>query len=174
MARLNYQESIKFLQAEQWQTVDEFPSMPARMPHYDDEDLGFSFFRTVARDGKLDNLTLPRTYFGRSKLKDMSFRNTGLSESAMCWNDFIGVDFTGACLRGCDMRASVWEECSFAGADLSYADLRLSTFTKCDFSQAFLTGTRITRSRAGEFPLSEKQRLEVDWQDEEGESPAGG
>src|SRR5262245_46783838 len=87
------------------------PFIPAAMPNHDDEDLGFSFFRAGAEEIDLSNLSLPRTYFGRSLLTRVTFIGTDLSESRMCWNDFIECDFTGTDLSRCDMRASVFEAC---------------------------------------------------------------
>lgn len=35
----------------------------------------------------------------------------------MCWNDFIEVDFTDACLAEADLRASTFADCDVSGAD---------------------------------------------------------
>ena len=56
--------------------------------------MGLSFFRTFVGNGELDSLTIPRTFFGRSEKRAISFKNTDLSESCLCWSDFIDVDFT--------------------------------------------------------------------------------
>jgi len=66
------------------------------------------FFRTRVSDDKFENLTLPRTFFGRSEIRDMSFRGTDLSESTLCWNDFIAVDFSDCDLSNGDLRASLF------------------------------------------------------------------
>src|SRR5262245_39094725 len=107
------------------------PFVPPRMPHYDDENIGFSFFRHLIEDSDYGNLTLPGTFFGRSLLTRVSFANTDLSRSRMCGNDFSGAD-----LSGCDMRASRFEGCKFTGAVLRGADLRRSSFEDCDFAGA--------------------------------------
>src|ERR1700691_4388161 len=87
------------------------PPIPDHGPPFDDEaPMGVSFFRTFVgqdiehgvedvRDGDLENLTL-RTFFGRSHIHHVSFKNTDLSESAMCWNDFNEVNFTDTDLSG--------------------------------------------------------------------------
>jgi hypothetical protein len=41
------------------------PSLLARMPAYDDEELGVEFFRMHVEGADLSALTLPRTFFGR-------------------------------------------------------------------------------------------------------------
>ncbi len=69
------------------------------------------------------NLTLPRTYFGRSQIGPVSFENTDISESTLCWNDFSDVDFTDADLSQCDMRASQFTGVTFVRTNLRYADL---------------------------------------------------
>ena len=60
------------------------------------------------------HLTIPRTFFGRSEIAHTSFANSDLSESTLCWNDFVDVDFTNACLAGADLRASNYERVRFA------------------------------------------------------------
>src|SRR5262249_33525045 len=58
-----------------------------RRPHVDDEEpLGIRFFRTVVNEHSLDNLTLPHTFFCRSAVGPISFKNTDLHESTLCWN----------------------------------------------------------------------------------------
>jgi uncharacterized protein YjbI with pentapeptide repeats len=54
------------------------------------------------------------------------------------------------------------------------ADLRQSSFRNCDFAEAVLTGTMLTRQQASTMLLSEKQRREIDWRDEDGPEPGGG
>src|SRR5262249_7654861 len=55
-----------------------------------------SFFRTGWKDTDLSNLTLPRRYINRSSFEGVSFVNSDLNQSFMCWNDFIKCDFTDA------------------------------------------------------------------------------
>jgi hypothetical protein len=153
------------------------PFVPPAMPNHDDEVLGFSFFRHIVEDGDLSNLTLPRTYFGRSGLERVSFRNTDLSESRMCWNDFKDCDFSEADLTDCDMRASSFESCKFVGAILRGADLRRSSFNGCDFTGADLTGAVADEDETIEYlydKLTEDQQATMAWHDEPGEEPPGG
>jgi len=171
--RRSYEESCWELQRLGWLKSGSIPPLPARPPCYDDpEPLGVEFFRTRVSDDKFENLTLPRTFFGRSEIRDMSFRGTDLSESTLCWNDFIAVDFSDCDLSNGDLRASLFEKVNFSGANISRADLRRSEFKKCDFSGADLRGAKLTRSQR--LPLSPSQEREVDWQRSDGEEPGGG
>jgi len=122
----------------------------------------------------LDNLTLPRTFFGRSEISFISFKNTNLSESTMCWNDFIEVDFTDTDLSGADLRASIFRRVVFVRATLRNADLRRSSFPECDFTGADMTGAKLTLKQGERIQLSEEQRKVIDWQDSDGEEPPGG
>jgi len=88
-------------------------------------------------------------FFGRSEIEKCSFRNTDLRQSCLSWNDFIEVDFRGACLVDCDLRAALFDRCNFEGADLQ--------------------GALVNTDSA--IYLSEAQRRAVIWSDEE---PAGG
>lgn len=85
---------------------NERPSIPKQMPRHDDEpSIGFSVFRARLADTlDLSDLSLPRSFFGRSEINRVSFRNTDLHESNLCWNDFLGTDFTDADLARSDMR----------------------------------------------------------------------
>ena len=65
----------------------------------------------------LENLTMPKTGLWRLGIFDMSFRNTLLSYSFLCWNDFADVDFTDAILEECDMRRCNFENVCFVRAD---------------------------------------------------------
>jgi BTB/POZ domain-containing protein KCTD9 len=125
------------------------PSPPSRRPQFDDDALGVEFFRTSVADSDLSNLTLPGTFFGRSEIVHTSFRNSDLSRSTMCWNDFIDVDFSSACLAECDLRAATFEGCRFTNADVSGALL----------------------GREQSIALSDEQRRTVVWCDDE---PPGG
>jgi hypothetical protein len=159
-------------------TRDRKPLVPPRMPRYDDEDLGFSFFKSGLEDDDLSGTTIPRTFFGRSGLERIDFRNTDLSESCMCWDDFIDCDFSRADLSKCDMRSSIFRRCRFVGADLSKSDLRGSTFEGCDFTGAILKGAHADEFYGEEWELmdrlSEKQRKSMKWSDEPGPQPDGG
>src|SRR4051794_39512339 len=144
---------------------------------YDEEPLGFSYFRSGLEDADRSHLTMPRTLFSRSWLVRTSFAGTDLSESCMCWNDFDECDSSGADLSGCDMRASHFRGCKFAGAVLGGADLRRSSFGDCDFAGADLSGAVADRAGAGEYlagKLTAEQSASMVWHDEPGEEPAGG
>lgn len=184
VARLSYEESCRLLQRLGYShsgTNGEIPPMPNRRPQCDDEaPFGVSFFRTFvgqdieqgdedASHRDLENLTLPRTYFGKSNIQRVSFKNTNLSESTLCWNDFTEVNFTNADLSGCDLRASIYEAVDFVGANLSNSDLRRSSFEACDFTDANMRGAKLTHEQLDEIDLSQQQRQEIDWQDSDGE-----
>src|SRR5262249_42883491 len=147
-----------------------------RMPSHDDEELGFSYFRYRLEDADNSNLTLPRTFFGRSGFNQVSFANSDLSESRMCWNDFDECDFSGADLSGCDMRASNFKDCKFVGAILRGADLRRSTFDGCDFAEADLAGAvaadENSEGSVDEY-VSEKQMAVMVFVDDGPEPPGG-
>ncbi|MBX9580667.1 MAG: pentapeptide repeat-containing protein [Gemmataceae bacterium] len=177
-ARRSYEESCRLLRRLGYLGVGnsgEIPPLPGRRPRCDDDEpLGVSFFRTFVGDNALEDLTLPRTFFGRSEVGPVSFRNTDLSESTLCWNDFNGVDFTAADLSGGDLRASVFTDTVFLRANLRDADLRRSTFDGCDFTDADLHGAKLTHAQGHDLVLSAEQRRVIDWQDGEGEEPPGG
>jgi uncharacterized protein YjbI with pentapeptide repeats len=166
--------------------------MPDRRPDIYGAD-GVRFFRTWVGVGHLfglrpsdpeewedvaghalDNLTLPRTFFGRSEISSISFQNTDLSESTLCWNDFIEVNFTDADLSGCDLRASLFRRVAFVRANLRNADLRRSNFEGCDFTAADVAGAKLTRKQGERVHLSDEQRKTIDWQESEGDEPLGG
>src|SRR5947209_2717506 len=88
-ARKSLEETWRYLEAEGESVPRDAagrPFVPTRMPSIDDDEpLGFSYFRSRLGDADNSNLTLPRTYFGRSLLHRVSFANTDLSESRMCW-----------------------------------------------------------------------------------------
>lgn len=172
--RKPYEESCRFLKDQQLLEGDTLPELPARAPRYDDEDLGVSFFRTELADARLEGLTLPRTFFGRSEIRGVSFKGTDLSQSTACWNDFVEVDLGGADLSGADLRASIFKRVSFRGALLRGADLRRASFTGCTFTDADLSGAKLTRSLSWFFRLSPAQRRTVDWQSDPGPEPDGG
>ena len=188
-ARLSYEESCRRLQQTGYPDVGIegfIPPMPDHRPQCDDEaSLGVSFFRTfVGQDVEqgdddeshrdLENLTLPRTFFGRSYIRHVSFRNTDLSESTLCWNEFSGVNFTDADLSGSDLRASTFSDTLLVRANLRNADLRRSTFEGCDFTDADVRGAKLTHEQGEDLVLTEEQKKVIDWQEGEGEKPPGG
>src|ERR1700679_1165339 len=94
--RLSYIASCELLLNQQLLDDAEIPAMPRHPPRYEDETLGVGFFRTRLSDAKLEGLTLPRTFFGRSEIHCVSFQSTDLSESTANWNNFTDVDFSFA------------------------------------------------------------------------------
>jgi uncharacterized protein YjbI with pentapeptide repeats len=105
---------------------------------------------------------------------DVSFRNTDLSESTICWNDFSNVDFKDATLENSDMRATVFIEVDFTRCDLRGCDIRHSSFKKCDFTDARMDGAKLTMKLGKWLKISEDQRKVIDWQESDGELPGGG
>jgi uncharacterized protein YjbI with pentapeptide repeats len=172
--RLPYIASCQLLIRQQLLDGDEIPPLPERPPRYDDEVLGVGFFRTQLADANLDGLTLPRTFFGRSEIRGVSFRDTDISESTANWNDFIDVDFSSADLSRADLRASVFERVNFSRASLRGADLRHATFTDCSFADADLTGAKLARESVSLLRLSPTQQSVIGWHADQGEEPGGG
>lgn len=174
ISRLPYNESCRQLQS-QGHLRAEIPALPSHRPQVgDDGSPGIRFFSTLLEECRLDNLTLPRTFFGRSEVVSVSFENTDLHESTLCWNDFNEVTFTDADLSDCDLRASIFRDTSFVRANLRNSDLRRSNFKECDFTDADMRGAKLTRKQGEQTHLSERQKAEVDWQESDGEQPPGG
>ena len=175
VVRLPYLESCRHLQALGLLGEGDPPPMANRLPRYDDDEpLGVSFFRMLVKDSDLSNLTLPRSYFGRSEISRVSFRNTDLTESGMSWNDFIEVDFGSAVLTGSDLSASVFDRVDFTGADLRGAQMRRSDFLSCRFDEAILDAAVFARRQALKLAISPSQALVIDWRDDDGPEPDGG
>ncbi len=179
--RISYEESYRRLQERGHFPENAVPPIRPQLPSIQDEaPLGISFFRTFVGEEEtgliedIANMTLPRTFFGRTEVRQTSFKHTNLSESCLCWNDFIQVDFTKACLSGSDLRASLYDHVLFVQADLSGADLRHSIFDACDFTGAVMKDVKLTHDQGRLLNLLESQRREIDWQDEDGEEPEGG
>jgi BTB/POZ domain-containing protein KCTD9 len=171
--RLTYEETCQELLADGF--VDEMPSLPPRMPHrYDNESFSFSLYKGGLEECELANLSLPRTFFGRSLLERCNFSNTDWSESRMCWNSFEDVDFSHSDLVSCDLRASLFKIVRFCNSNLTDADLRRSSFERCDFTGACLQGTKITHTQASELSLTDEQCQQVRWYKSPGREPAGG
>jgi uncharacterized protein YjbI with pentapeptide repeats len=174
MPRLSYEDSCRTLQSQQIIDSGDIPRLPQQPPRYDDEVLGVSFFRTMIADSKIEHLTLPRTFFGRSEIRATSFQDTDLSESTANWNDFIDVDFSTADISHADFRACVFERVRFSGARLAGVDFRHCGFKACDFSGADLTDAKLTKKAGASLQLSSEQQSVIDWQAEDGEEPEGG
>ncbi len=168
--RLSYEKSCERLKL---YLGGKIPPLPSGRPQYDDEVLGVSFFRTRV-EGDLSNLTIPRTFFGRTEVVEATFRGSDLTESTLCWNDFIAVDFTDAILAQCDFRASIYDRVTFVNADLRHADLRLASYTDCIFTKALMRGAILTRAQKAVLALSKAQIAEIAWTDEDGDEPGGG
>jgi BTB/POZ domain-containing protein KCTD9 len=174
--RLDYDASIARLRETGFLDANDKPRMPDRLPQAnDDVRLGLSFFRTFLGDGAdLSDLTIPRTFFGRSEIGDSSFKNSDLSESNLCWNDFIDVDFSRCNLARSDLRASSFTRVDFSGADLRGSDLRRSDFQDCRFDGAAMDRATLTRRQAAPLALSSAQRAQIAWTDDDGPEPSGG
>jgi uncharacterized protein YjbI with pentapeptide repeats len=174
-ARLSYEDSVGRLQQD-YIDPGAIPPLPVRMPRHDDpEPLGVSFFRTFVGEGDdLSNLTLPRTFFGRSEINDASFQNTDFTESCLCWNDFVDVDFTDAVLVRSDLRASVFNRVRFVRTDLRGVDMRRSSFEDCVFDAALMEGAILTREQVSSLNLTNEQRAQIVSTDDEGPEPGGG
>ena len=177
--RLSYEESYRSLQRQKWRGEGDIPPMPSHPPRYDDEVLGLEFFRTWLdglKGADLTNMTLCRTYFGRSEINSVSFANSDLSESVANWNDFNLVDFTSADLSRVDFRGNNVAECGFINTNFTDADLRCCSFEQCNFSGALMARAKMTRATGETLVLSDShsQRLEIDWHDTDGDEPDGG
>ena len=174
-SRLTYEDSCQLLQKIGYLDAGGLPPLPAQQPRHDDPaPLGVSFFRTLLVEDALDNLSLPRTFFGRSEVQGVSFKNTLFSESNLCWNDFIDVNFTKADLSNSDLRASIFKNVMFVEANLSNSDLRHSTFEACDFTDADMDGVKLTHEQGARLHLSDAQRESISWLSDAGSLPEGG
>lgn len=173
--RRTYKDSCELLQQLGFVERGAIPPIPDHQPQYDDEEpLGVNFFRTFVGECDLEGLTLPRTYFAKSQVGPVSFKNTDLSESTLCWNDFNEVNFTDADLSRSDLRASNFTETAFVRANLRDADLRHSNFEECDFAEADMLGAKLTYEHGENILISDKQRQGIDWQENSGDEPPGG
>lgn len=176
MERISWDQSVQKLIDEGVLWGDEArPVLPERIPRFDDEGpLGVTFFKTRVNDVHLTNLTLPRTFFGRSGIDRTNFENSDLSESTLCWNDFTDVSFRKTDLRESDLRASIFERVDFTEADLRSCDLRHSSFLSCTFQGTLLDNAKLTRDQVGKLSLSNEQVRSISIQDDPGEEPLGG
>jgi uncharacterized protein YjbI with pentapeptide repeats len=173
--RLSYDESCRLLQKLGYLDTGKIPPMPGHLPQYDDrEPLGVNFFRTRLETAHLDNLTLRRTFFGRSEVQDVSFVNTDLAHSNLCWNDLISVDFTDGSLESSDLRCSTFSMVRFVRTNLIKVDLRRSSFEGCIFDSAQLTGAIAHENQRSSLRLAAVQSKEIAWTTDEGEEPGGG
>jgi hypothetical protein len=148
------------------------PSKPPGDPESEEDDL--SFFRTRVDSEEFSSLTMPRTFFARTEIHYTRFRDTDLSQSFMCWNDWLDCDFTAADLSSANLKAARYLYCTFAGANLNGADLRMADFIGCDFTGAQMQRARLTRKQAKSLALTAEQRKVIAWQSREGPEPAFG
>jgi uncharacterized protein YjbI with pentapeptide repeats len=174
-SKRTYEESCRYLQQAGWLDANaSIPALPASRPNYDDAILGVEFFRTLLSDAKLEYLTLPRMYFGRSEIRNVSFAGSDLSESTFCWNNFIQVSFIKCDLSNSDLRAALFENVDFSDANLANTDMRRSEYIGCTLLNANMTGVKLTRKQGEQLPLSMEQNQQIDWQDFDGDEPGGG
>ncbi len=131
-------------------------------------------FRGPLEDFDYSQQDLMNSFINKSLVKNVSFENSSLSGSRMCWNDFEQVNFKGTSLSECDMRASIFEDCDFEGADLTKTDLRRSSFVNCRFKSANFEGAKIAKASKEKFDLSPDQIDVVEWMEDDGEEPEGG
>ena len=172
--RLSYADSWAVLQKKKLVPEGSAPEMRYEPPRPDDAaGGGVRFVQAMVAGVKLERLTLPRTFIGRSEFRKVSFKETELSGSTVNWNDFIQVNFSGADLSRCDLRACLFDGVKFMGADLSGADFRYCGFKKCHFTDADLTDAKLTQKAGAVLKLSPEQQSVIDWQVEDGEEPAG-
>jgi BTB/POZ domain-containing protein KCTD9 len=175
VTRITYEASWKRLVDLGYINSDLEPVLPDHRPEADDSGPhGFQFFRTEVVGEDLSGLTLRRAYFGRSLVERTSFRNADLSESNLCWNDFIDVSFESAVLAGSDLRSSQFERTNFDHADLKRADFRHSSLRACSAVGADLTGAVMTANQARQLNLSPDQSSGIELRTDEGPEPAGG
>lgn len=173
--RRSFEESILILRESGVVFEDQSPRLPAAMPQFDDEDpCGISIFRMGMDGDDCRNLEIPRTFFSKSEIANCDFSNTNLSESNLCWNDFISVKFVGADLSSSDLRNSKYQNVDFSLANLSNSDLRHCEFDGCKFTGANMTAVRLTKLVGESLNLSLEQKTGIDWHDVDGEEAAGG
>ena len=174
MSRLTYEQSCKLLEEYGVVNPGQVPPMPQAIPKHDDEVLGVNFFRTGIENARLENLTIPKTFFGRSELREVSFADSDLSESNLCWNDFISVSFRACLLSRSDLRASIYEKCDFTNCDVSGSDLRRASFKSCIFEGTIFNGALLPERLKTECGFSVDQIAKVRWTQDEGGEPEGG
>jgi uncharacterized protein YjbI with pentapeptide repeats len=174
MKRLSYEESCAALQKRKMIGAGAIPALPDSQPRHDDAaGRGIRFVNTVLAHRRLENLTLPRTFFGRSEIRRMSFKGSDLSGATANWNDFVQVNFSGADFSGSDLRACLFERVRFVGASLAGVDFRYCGFKRCDFKDADLTDAKLTRKAGAALRLTPEQQSVIDWQAEDGIEPEG-
>jgi uncharacterized protein YjbI with pentapeptide repeats len=181
--RRSLEESWAFFEGEpgKWAPAVDGQGRPLLLDHHagvwrEEDPVDIMFFRSGYRDAVLADLTLPRRHINRSDFQRVSFRNTDLNQSFMCWNDFIDCDFTDADLTCCDMRASIFRNCSFVRCKLVGADLRRSTFENCDFTGADVTGAKKAWDQDIDNldHVADEETTLMDVREDDGPQPKGG
>jgi hypothetical protein len=61
-------------------------SVVSRPPRHDDQLLGPSIFRMLVEDVRLEDVTLPGLFVGRSEVRRLSFRGSDLHLSTFNWS----------------------------------------------------------------------------------------
>ncbi|MEW6303594.1 MAG: pentapeptide repeat-containing protein [Verrucomicrobiota bacterium] len=172
--RYSYEDSCKALQRLHLLGAGRIPPLPGQMPRYDDyEPLGVEFFRAELADVSLEKLSLPRTYFGHSEIRDVSFRGSDLSESVANWNDFTNVDFSLADLSHCDLRSCCFDKVQFKHSILRGVDFRHCSFQNCNFEGADLMGAKLAKATVTKLRLSAAQRSTIVLRKVNGPDPPG-
>jgi uncharacterized protein YjbI with pentapeptide repeats len=72
------------------------------------------------------------------------------------------------------MRSSIFKQVVFVNTNLDGADLRGSSFIDCNFEGATMRRVALTREQCATVHLSEAQRLDVDWHEDDGPEPGWG
>lgn len=190
--RLGFRESCQLLLSEgealgnlalfgDWDGKSEI-AFPKTTPHPEDEEpVGVRFFHmnfgSVDPDEEemlLEQLSLPRTFINRCEINGVSFQNTDLSESFICWNDLLNVNLANVDLHNSDMRSNYFRNVTFKESNLTNADLRRATFENCDFANAIMTDCKLDLVYVSFLDLSPEQRKQIDWCSDPGEEPPGG
>ena len=172
--RLTYEESCRALQRLGHLQEGAIPPLPDHRPRYDDEGpLGVNFFRTSVRDGDIENMTLPRTFFGRSDIGPLSFKTRIVRIYAVLER------FQQGGLHGCQSLQKrppclAVLQGAFRQNRSPKCRLRQLTFAECDFTDAEMRGARLTHRQGRVIVLSTQQREAIDWQESDGSPPGGG
>jgi len=141
---------------------DGSPKLPTKRPQAGKPGFGsIELYKNGWEDADMSGLTIPRCFFARSLLKQVTFHNTDLNESWLCWNNFEYCNFSEARLARCDMRCSYWLNCCFDGTDLTGADLRGSDFVNCTFEGTVFKDTLVLPGDKLIAALSEGQKTGI-------------
>ena len=174
--RLSYELSCNRLRELKLLADDDPAPIPDRLPRHDDEEpLGVMSSGHVSWAISTCRIYLyPEPSSGVQRSTAFRCEIVTFTSSNLCWNDFVGADFTGADLSRSDMRSSIFKGVRFVATNLEEADLRRSTFTDCVFEGAVMRGSTLTPRQGETMLLTETQRREIKWVDEDGPQPDGG